>query len=152
MRKKPCECCGEETTNPRFCNRSCSAKHVNRGRVRLGKNLCTQCATPIHSGRKYCGNCRGQQSSRTIEEMLYHSSYKSNAYSNIRQHARRAAKSIPNICLICGYNKHVEVCHKKGISEFPLNTPLLVVNALSNLRKLCPNCHWEYDKKLFCLI
>ena len=49
-------------------------------------------------------------------------------------------------CFICGYDKHVELCHIKPISEFPPETLVSEVNDISNVVQLCRNCHWEFDK------
>ena len=47
--------------------------------------------------------------------------------------------------MVCGYYKHIEICHIKPIRDFPLDTPILEVNDLSNLIGLCPTHHWEFD-------
>jgi len=62
------------------------------------------------------------------------------AYQGIRNHARLVMKrsSTPVECRICSYNKHVEVAHIRGISDFPVNTKLSVVNSTENLVYLCP--------------
>jgi hypothetical protein len=54
----------------------------------------------------------------------------------------------PYRCSRCGYDKHIEVCNKRALTTFPLDTPISVVNALDNLVGLCPNCHWEFDHGL----
>lgn len=46
---------------------------------------------------------------------------------------------------MCGYNKHVEVCHKQAIHTFSETATIGEVNAPENLLILCPNCHWEFD-------
>lgn len=51
-------------------------------------------------------------------------------------------------CEICGYDKHVELCHIKAVSEWPDDTLLGVVNGPENLRVLCPSHHWEFDNGL----
>jgi len=48
-------------------------------------------------------------------------------------------------CIICGYSKHVEVAHKKAVSDFSDDTPVSEINSIENLIALCPNHHWEYD-------
>ena len=48
-------------------------------------------------------------------------------------------------CEQCGYDKHVEVCHIKPIQSFPSQTAIDIINDISNLIVLCPNCHWEFD-------
>ena len=57
--------------------------------------------------------------------------------------ARRDIKNanLPMICKICGYDKHVHVCHIKPIASFSQETKISTVNDISNLVILCPNCH-----------
>jgi len=54
-------------------------------------------------------------------------------------------------CLNCGYDKHIEVCHKKAVSDFSDDAKLSEINAVDNLISLCRNCHWEYDNGLLIL-
>lgn len=54
-------------------------------------------------------------------------------------------------CVICGYNKHYEVCHIKPVSEFDDTITLREINDINNLVALCRNHHWEYDKGLITL-
>jgi 5-methylcytosine-specific restriction endonuclease McrA len=52
-----CKHCGTETTNPKFCSNSCSAKHNNNGVRRHGKPAgnCVVCGKPKANSRaKYC--------------------------------------------------------------------------------------------------
>lgn len=72
-----------------------------------------------------------------------------NKYNRVRQLARKQVKKSGKdmICVKCGYEKHVEISHVKAICEFDPSTPLDVVNDLSNLLILCPNCHWEHDNE-----
>lgn len=51
-------------------------------------------------------------------------------------------------CVICGYDKHIEVAHIKSVSEFDDCATIDEINALDNLIGLCPNHHWEYDNGL----
>jgi len=62
---------------------------------------------------------------------------------NSRQVYKKSGK--PMMCVICGYSKHVDVCHLHPISDFPLTCTISEVNALSNLVTLCKNHHWEFD-------
>ena len=48
-------------------------------------------------------------------------------------------------CCVCGYDKHVEVAHKKAICEFPDTATIQEINAEDNVLGLCPNHHWEFD-------
>ncbi len=54
-----CKQCGVKTNNPKFCSKSCSAKHNNTGVRRHGKapGFCEKCGKPKESAaRKYCSN------------------------------------------------------------------------------------------------
>ena len=51
-------------------------------------------------------------------------------------------------CIICGYNKHVEIAHIKAVSDFDDSVKIKEINDISNLMALCPNHHWEYDHGL----
>jgi predicted HNH restriction endonuclease len=69
--------------------------------------------------------------------------------ARLRQDARKVyLAAFPARCSRCGYDKHIEVCHKRSLSSFSLDTPIAVVNHLDNLVGLCPNCHWEFDHGL----
>ena len=51
----------------------------------------------------------------------------------------------PRECKHCGYDKHFEVCHIKGISTHDDKVFVSTINSLDNLVALCRNCHWELD-------
>ena len=69
------------------------------------------------------------------------------ARSMIQKHARAtyAANGLPLTCLVCGYNKHVEIAHRKAVSDFAADTTIRVINDITNLMALCPNHHWEQE-------
>jgi predicted restriction endonuclease len=48
-------------------------------------------------------------------------------------------------CKVCGYDKHVEVCHIKSVSSFGDEDLITEINSFDNLIGLCPNHHWEFD-------
>ena len=81
----------------------------------------------------------------TLSEIQYDQHNKSSAWALVRSRARSTIKHLPKVCSKCGYDKHVECCHIKPISEFPLSTKISEVNSENNLILLCPNCHWEHD-------
>lgn len=82
----------------------------------------------------------------TLAEAIYTKHHKSSAYALVRTRARAVAKKLGlDSCEVCGYNKHVEIAHIRGISTFEGDTLLSVINARENLKALCPNCHWEFD-------
>lgn len=73
-----------------------------------------------------------------------------NKYMKVRSRAKSIAKqnNLLDKCYNCGYNKHVECCHIKDISEFTKDSLLSIINSKNNLIGLCPNCHWEFDNDL----
>jgi predicted restriction endonuclease len=51
-------------------------------------------------------------------------------------------------CYCCDYDKHIEICHIKAISEFRNEDKIKNINNLNNLIALCRNHHKELDKKI----
>lgn len=51
-------------------------------------------------------------------------------------------------CKICGYDKHIEICHIIAVSKFNDDALIRDINASTNLVGLCPNHHWEFDNGL----
>ena len=51
----------------------------------------------------------------------------------------------PQKCVICGYDKHIEIAHIKSVSEFSDDALVSEINDINNLVALCPNHHWEFD-------
>lgn len=68
----------------------------------------------------------------------------------IAKHARKiyTKSDEAKACKICGYDKHYEVCHIKGVAEFDDTVTIEEINNINNLVALCRNHHWEYDKGL----
>lgn len=145
----PCLVCNNTTTNPRFCSRSCSAKHTNtiNPKRKLTKQ-CKGCNNIVRYNRNYCKICRPhtQNKDMTLGEAIYTKHHVSSAYCLVRTRARMIAKKLGwKSCKNCGYSKHIEIAHIKAIGDFPKETLLSVINDPTNLAPLCPNCHWEFD-------
>ena len=151
-----CISCGNQTTNPKFCGRSCAAKFNNKIKPkRISSNKCKSCSLSISHNKTYCMVCDSKRirypiETKTLEESIDSIGKTANRYRSIRDSARNKliASGIPTCCNNCNYNKHVEVCHIKSISSFPLDTKIAEINNISNLIYLCPNCHWEFDNDL----
>lgn len=118
---------------------------------------CQKCGELIGYGdkefgrRKLCDVCNPSYvdwSSISYGEAKGKRKYQAN--SRIRELARSLYQKSdkPKQCANCGYDKHYEVCHIKGISTHSDDTPISVINDLGNLIALCPNCHWELDNGL----
>jgi predicted restriction endonuclease len=128
---------------------SSNSERVKRWRERH-KKLCPSCHKKlIRSDSMTCNSCSRFLGDITIEQAIYKNLHKSSAFALIRNRARSLyRKDILKGCVICGYTNHVEVCHIKPISDFPMNTLISVVNHRNNIVALCPNHHWEFDHHL----
>lgn len=139
-------------TKHNFCSKSCSAKLLNsihKKKIRKQK-FCKSCNKEIFKRSWFCDDCKifskNVKDNRTLREVIYTKHHKSSAYALIRSLARTIAKQQKwKSCFNCGYNKHIEICHIKGIHDFDLDTKVIEINNLKNLIPLCPNCHWEFD-------
>lgn len=149
-KKTPCELKKSKTGNV-FCSRSCATSKTNLKPKRKRSKTCKSCSNLILSDQAYCKKCFKQTENDwtkiTYGEMKSRRIYQVN--SQIREIARKAyiKSGQPMICNRkgCGYHLHVDICHIKGISEHDSNTPISVINSLSNLVSLCKNHHWELD-------
>ena len=113
-------------TKSNFCSKSCSAKWNN-----------------VHNPKRHL------KMDVTLEEYKVRGCSYRTYKTRICEHARRVFgnnnKGKVVKCSECGYDKFYQVCHIKNVSSFPLSTKIGVVNKISNLVALCPNCHWEFD-------
>lgn len=91
---------------------------------------CTKCRSLAY-GSQTLAQLRAQHGTST-----YH--------SVVRAHSR-AAYGGTLACAACGYDIHVEICHIRGVAEFPTSATLAEVNAPANLIALDKRCHWELD-------
>lgn len=140
-----CYHCNRETSNPKFCSRSCSASETNKKPKRkANKKVCLECGVSVPNRRLKCDDCL-KPKDISLEEAIYTKHHRSSAYALVRSRARTSLKEEAQVCEACGYDKHVEVCHVKPIADFPLSTMLSEINNRDNLKLLCPNCHWEFD-------
>lgn len=62
---------------------------------------------------------------------------------------RKLNEERKQVCQKCGYNKHIEYCHIIPVKSFSENEKITVISSPSNIAILCPNCHWEFDQKLW---
>jgi hypothetical protein len=142
-----CLKCGKETSNPKFCSRSCAVSVTNIGKERsLDKNK-------FKYVRKDCLNCSNKLTrgkGRTFCSKLCESEYKKNIkYKKIEQEPN-SFKSAPvkkyliekhgEKCMDCGWDKRNPVTNKVPIEIEHLDGNSNN-NELSNLKLLCPNCH-----------
>ena len=148
-----CPVCGQRTRNPKFCSRSCAAKQNNvLVPKRRPAGRCFVCGGLVPRRHKFCPEHRPNKPldrSQPIGAVADGSDHPACRHARLRQDARRVYLSaFPYRCVRCGYYRHIEVCHKRRLTSFPLDAPISVVNSLDNLVGLCPNCHWEFDHGL----
>jgi hypothetical protein len=141
--------------NKKFCGKSCAAKFNNKRypKRKPKPKECSKCGKLIVSRGACCEPCknfiaRESLGSRTKGELkrenLY--TYKSRiaAHARVKYLAHRDASS----CIICGYSKHIQICHIKSIASFDDTTLVKDINSLTNLIHLCSNHHIELDRGL----
>lgn len=142
----------------KFCNKSCSASYNNKNRIKKVKK-CLYCNSDIvgKSVRKFCSRkCSSEQQSllsqkaresTTKKELFERRGSWQSARAGIQKDARTVylKSGKPMECKICGYSKHVEVCHIISVSEFSEDSTFGEINNPNNLVGLCPNHHWEFD-------
>lgn len=152
---KSCECCGKETINKKYCSIVCgnkvNNKLLNSKRPQKPK-FCKYCKIQISKQwchKNTCDNCNPniKDWSKITLLDIYSKLPKSQANARIRELARNNYKKHydSSECSNCGYSHHTEICHIKAIKEFDKSIPVTIVNDISNLIALCPNCHWELD-------
>jgi hypothetical protein len=130
-----------------YCSHSCAAKASNHARGCSPKVTCTKCGCSLRvkssKARGTCGNC--------YKTLLFGRRRKDQVLrTTIGAHARTLYMNsdLPKTCFSCGYGKHIEVCHIRSVSSFPPSALIEEINALDNLKALCPNHHWEYDQDI----
>ena len=143
-----CLFCSKELTGKhqkKFCSTSCAASANNRRtdiKRRQLEGSCAVCGEAIRSNRKYCVDCRpvarGGTKGKTRNRRNYICTQARKIYFSDR----------PGLCVICGYDKHIQVCHVIDVSLYPEGTSYLIINHPANLVGLCPNHHWEFDHDL----
>lgn len=155
-----CTKCSKETSNPKFCSRSCSAAYANtRAPKRKLTRSCSRCDNVVLSYRhtkcrvhweEYLESKKTAIRFSTIGAYRNRDSVKNKDATQINSHIRLFArywhKHLKNLpCAKCGYDKHVELAHIRAVTDFDDNELLSEVNSEDNLIQLCPNCHWEFD-------
>lgn len=120
-----------------FCNKSCSSSYNNK--LRAKKEVTKK---EIIKKENF-GYLVGVRKKELFELKGVYYKFR----GVIRKHAHYVftSKNGEKKCKICGYEKHVEVCHIKSVSSFGDNDLITEINSFDNLIGLCPNHHWEFD-------
>jgi len=137
-----CYFCHNETQNPKFCSRSCSASYNNAKYPKRSPIIrkCCRCKNKCKSNKsKYCSReCRNIHHRETKDKQILSNGFGDGHYHNntIRKYM---IKHHGNFCMICGQSGDdwngkpitLIVDHIDGRSNN---------NKLDNLRIVCPNC------------
>ena len=158
-----CPNCKKETTNPKYCSRSCAAIFTNKlsPKRKLTKK-CSKCENIVRNYRsRLCENHFQEKNFESHEEYknrtmgFYRSKeclkklHKSSIHAHVRGLCGLWLKHLKTrSCNICGYKLHVELCHIKPLSSFSDDALISEVNSENNVVQLCRNCHWELDHGL----
>jgi len=135
----------------KFCNKSCAGKFNGTiGGSIAAKNkrvqrTCSSCdgVMPWTANKvRVCASCRSAARDR-IPSSTKASMHRCSISFNARQVLFKSDR--PRKCEKCGYDRHVEACHKRAVADFPDDALMSEVNGLDNLMWLCPNHHWEFD-------
>lgn len=146
----------------KYCDHKCYSNSTIKSYKTKKEYKCTKCKI-VHlsstGNRRYCESClkiikeKNLKYRKTLDLNQNKASFfnKSKSWQSARSQIQKNARKIyfasdkPKICMRCGYNKHVEVCHIKAVSEFSDNSLLAEINDINNFLALCPNHHWEFD-------
>lgn len=140
-------------TKPRkFCSRSCAATYNNTRfpkRQAVDPQRCIDCSMKIPRRNLRCSECKIllKESSQHLTLKELRQKYDINQYhARIRGLARKTYRDSgrPLSC-VCGYDLHVDICHRRDVKDFPDSTTISEVNHIDNLVALDKRCHWEFD-------
>lgn len=164
-----CLNCDVETSNPKFCSRSCSAS-LNNALMPKRKlnNRCFSCEGFIRSNVKYCSECYQvfiknrkvkfcdkHQIDRIIKNGKTYKCIECNkeAVVSYRQRAKkRLVENFGGKCKICGYKKSTRALHFHHVDpstkSFGIGTGNtrkweLVLEEVKKCILVCSNCHGE---------
>ena len=129
-----------EIRSKKFCNHSCSAKYQNELKPRKEKKERIQKEKKITN---WLDTLTDKKKGLFKKERVMYHRYR----ASVRKHAHMIyfRNHSNKICEKCGYDKYIEVCHKKAVKDFEDTCTLGEINHIDNLIGLCPNCHWEMD-------
>jgi hypothetical protein len=140
-RQKYCSCSCASTVNNKLYPKKIKKENkcaCGEKRYKYAK-MCRKCADFSKINRR--GNVPVEQAKTSKGPSIH-------AFTRAHAKSMMSFYDIPKTCVVCAYDRYVEICHIRPISDFPGETVLSVVNSLNNLVHLCPNHHKEFDRNL----
>lgn len=141
-----CLYCKFETSNPKFCSKSCAAKHNNSMHPkRSQEGNCKACGIQIPSSRSFCTECwtsHGEKSKSLIKiKDWIGGTWSGGTKLGLSNTIRNYLLEINNYsCSKCGFNTpHPD--DNKTILEINHIDGDGTNHSPNNLEVLCPNCH-----------
>lgn len=141
-----------EVMKKKFYNRSCAASHNNSFSPKRNIKICPVCETRIKNKKCKCDRSHQRIGGKTKGELV--EMYGKHIVAvHIRQNARFliGKSGVDRKCKVCGYDKHINVCHKKAIKDYIDASCVDEINNMQNIALLCPNHHWEMDNGILSL-
>ncbi len=150
-----CLNCDNQTSNPKFCSRSCSASHTNKlNPKRVPTNKCSLCSIPILASKKFCSDfCKTKYKELNKNPTT-------SKYANVKDYRKRiklkAVDYLGGKCILCNYKKSIRALSFHHINpsekEFSISSSHVKWATLkSELDKcilVCSNCHSEIHEGL----
>lgn len=154
-------------TDNSYCSRKCLQQEIKVKNKEKIERTCKYCNTILKIGYKtnikICSTCKESNRKKarvesklsriTKKELFEKRKNWQSARSSIVHNAKVIYELSGKIkeCIICGYDKHYQVCHIKAVKDFPNDAYISEINSVNNLVALCSNHHWEYDNGLISL-
>ena len=146
-----CKKCGKETSNPKFCSRSCSASASNKGRNRhtgeiVGVRRCPICELVLsYEQKRYCSyECASEgRYEASVNDWLAGDSVGHTKAGVLRSPVKRWLRELQNgKCALChrsewtndNYNKPIPLEGDHVDGNWKNSRP-------ENIRLICPTCH-----------
>jgi hypothetical protein len=145
-----CFQCHNETTNPKFCSRSCAVSFNNvRNPKRKPQGRCKDCESLISSCKQVCSSCRTARKTEAPQKAKEATRSYRRIYDLGRYRRRRqlALELLGGSCTQCGAQEDLQLDHiDRATKSFNLSEAWSAPEAqfraeLAKCQVLCRSCH-----------
>lgn len=142
----------EYYTNPRLCKNCDKIIDPNPGEKIANlknRNFCCRNCAMLWRNKNLPNSKMDEFLNKTKKEVFDQYVNRGLAKPVICKNANRMAKKygLKKECFLCGYDKLVELCHIRPVSDFPDDALISEINAKNNLIYLDRSCHKALDRK-----